>query len=428
MNKQNRFKLYYFIIISLKQKRWFRKMIAILLFPIGYVVSYINNVIGLNLLLKIFLTDLTIYDSAIVGRIRKILPAGLNDYFGKTAAFPGDATAEYIVLKPYISNYERGLITIHWRWHIDILFRHYDINKILDRYVLILEPDAFGAEWSYPFLAVMNMKNSHVFTVCKDPITTKRLNSLGYKVIPFGGSCDYININKFKKVNNAKKNIDIIMVAHWVIPIKRQYVLFQALEKISRRLNVVFIGIPGNGYTMADIKSLSDNYKLQQHNIQYYDSISQEQVNDFLNRSKMFILTSLVEGFNRACFESFFANVPVIVLSDNLGVPKEYINHSTGIIVRESGMHKAIEYMLDNYYVFSPREWALKNITPQATIQKINDFLCKYSADNSMEWSIDVVAKQWAGQKFEYVDNECKEKYLSDYSFVEDCFIGDFNK
>lgn len=423
MSKFNRMRFYQIYLKVLKQKRWLRKLIAFFLFPVAYVISYFNSYLGTNLLIKIYLTDLTLFDRAVAMRIKKLLPKSTEHFIKSNREIISDAKAKLIVVKSNISENEKGVIILHWRWYIDILLRDYDFESILKRYIIILEIDAFGAEWTHTHFALRNVKDSIVFTAIKNKNSIRRLNMMGFLSIPYGLCSDYINTKTFSYDSHIKKENDIIMIAHWSIPIKRHYVLFRALRKIDNPLKVVLIGFPCDGYTMEDVKKLESCFELK-HDIIYYENICSAQVNQLLNKSKMFVLTSLMEGPNRACFESFFANVPVIVLSGNLGIPKEYFNNQTGLVVNEWNLHRSIEYLLENYSKYTPREWAINNITPQLTVNRINSHLKNFSIANGMDWTEDIVAKQWYGQKFQYVDEGVRKAFLRDYAFVEQCFHG----
>jgi hypothetical protein len=424
-------RLYIIFIKELKQRKWVRQAIALFLFPVAYTISLIHPYYGFNLLVKIFLTELSSFDRTVALRLNTILPIVLSRYLSATPEFlkhpctPKNPEADYIVLKSYVSEKEKGLISIHWRWQIDIFVRNYEIKEILRRYMIILGPDCFGSEWTFPFLALMykgrQMKES-VFTSSKHKRTQERLSLMGFKAIPHGTSSDYINPERFLCLDSINKAIDVIMVANWNIPIKRHYVLFKALEKVIEPLNVVFVGFPGGDYILGDIKELESRYHIKRHNIRYYENLDPSSVNDLLNRSKMSVITSLMEGGNRACFESFFANTPSIILGESIGVPVEYFNSKTGIVCKGRKLHVAIENMLRHYKEFSPREWALANISPRVTREKINVYLKGFALKNGMSWTTDIAGKQWRGQSFEYVDEEFRNTFQGDYQFIRSCF------
>lgn len=414
---------------ELKQRREVRRVIALFLFPLAYAVSFVHPYYGFNMLVKVFLTDLSIFDRLVACRLMKILPNALVKYYSSKPEYEVGSEllqqpeAEYTLLKPYVSHEEKGLISIHWRWQIDILCRNYDVEKIMNRYMIVLGVDCFGAEWTYPFLAILQAGIRYagaVFISTVDTHTQSRMSYMNFMSIPHGISSDYINPALFNPMV-CEKEMDIIMVAHWDIPTKRHYVLFKALEKVSQALNVGLVGFPAGGYTIEQVKKLQSCYDLNHHNMIYYENMSSSSVNTLLNKSKISVITSLMEGGNRACFESFFADVPVIILDENMGIPKHYFNNETGIVCKECELHTAIMHMLDHCSNFTPRKWALSNISPKITAEKMNSFLREYSLKNGMQWTTDLIGKQWLGQTFEYIDSNHHYEFEPDHMFIEGC-------
>ena len=102
-----------------------------------------------------------------------------------------------------------------------------------------------------------------------------------------------------------------------------------------------------------------------------FEDLSKSQVNDVLNRSRCNLLLSLKEGSNRSLFEAIFAGIPVILLEQNVGVNHDYVNSNTGKIVPETSLWRAMLEMKSGADHYSPREWAMANISPQQTTAKL---------------------------------------------------------
>lgn len=92
------------------------------------------------------------------------------------------------------------------------------------------------------------------------------------------------------------------------------------------------------------------------------------------------MLLSRKEGSNKTLFESMFANTPVILLSNNVGVNKDYINEYTGRLVREAELPDAILEFASGS-TLQPRVWAMANITPERSTQKLEAKLASIGAD-----------------------------------------------
>jgi hypothetical protein len=85
------------------------------------------------------------------------------------------------------------------------------------------------------------------------------------------------------------------------------------------------------------------------------------------------------EGSNRSLFEAMFCNTPVLCLVDNLGVNKAYINEYTGMLFWDKHLANALLSMRRNWTRFRPREWAMANISPEISTEK----LCNVISNNA---------------------------------------------
>ena len=92
-------------------------------------------------------------------------------------------------------------------------------------------------------------------------------------------------------------------------------------------------------------------------------------------------------------YESFFSNVPVILTEYNIGVNRDHINRYTGILSDDDHLGENIEYMLKNFYTFSPRKWALENTGYSNPSKKLNEFIKKLAINSDENWTKDIYAK-----------------------------------
>src|SRR5690606_5495264 len=138
---------------------------------------------------------------------------------------------------------------------------------------------------------------------------------------------------------------------------KRNYSLFKALNQLSdvdyKAAIVCSSWGEDRNFTLSAIK-----YFNLQDRIQLLENLSQGELNAVLNRSKVNMLLSLKEGSNRSIFEGFFANVPAIVLKENIGVNKTYVNSDTGKLISESELAETLMWFRTNWTTFSARKWA----------------------------------------------------------------------
>ncbi len=102
-----------------------------------------------------------------------------------------------------------------------------------------------------------------------------------------------------------------------------------------------------------------------------------QEINVLINKSKIGILTSKVEGINRFKLECLSANIPVLVPNDVNTPLKKHINDKTGLLYEPTpeGLAKAIKTMEENYDSFSPREYVLKNTGNKLSLEKLKKAL-----------------------------------------------------
>jgi glycosyltransferase involved in cell wall biosynthesis len=108
---------------------------------------------------------------------------------------------------------------------------------------------------------------------------------------------------------NKKKDYDIICVGRLAHE-KNHLLLLSAVgrfQKNSRQsLRVIFIG---NGETKESIEKFARESRID---LLIMDNISNEKIPDYLNRSRVFLLTSKHEGSPKALLEAMACGIPVV--------------------------------------------------------------------------------------------------------------------
>lgn len=195
------------------------------------------------------------------------------------------------------------------------------------------------------------------------------LNAIDPKGIALSfGAGNWVDESIFRPIAVEKK-YDSIYVAN-LNPVKRVYRYIKAIKNIVEKVDTGYQGMLvcaswGSG-SLSEIQQYIQRLKLED-NIELSGPLSQPDMMRKIAESKVSILLSLKEGSSRILFESMMLDVPVICLSENIGVNKSYINASTGLLVADTFLEETLLSMQDNWPLFSPREWAVENISPQAT-------------------------------------------------------------
>jgi len=325
-----------------------------------------------------------------------------------------------IVIKSYNHN-EKGVIIIKYTNMFRLFLQLFDINKICEKYYLVLEPSWCGyfdldillyATLDYP-----------VFIQASEPRDYEFINNLKTNLIPVPiGANWWVDHRIFKPLNNVKKEFDLIMVASWV-DYKRHYRVFSALNKIKKKgqiLRAIFIGEPlgETGKTKDDVYREAKYYNVHKQ-IEIIEKISQKRLNYYFNCSKVNILWSRREGFNKAIIEGMFAGVPCIIRKGfNYGFKYPYINRNTGIFSSESALPNSILKMVDSYQTFSPRPWVMEHMSCHKATDILNKIIRKIAEKRGEDWTTDISVKI-NSPYLKYWDEKNAEKYEEDYEFLK---------
>jgi len=284
-----------------------------------------------------------------------------------------------------------------------------DLPRLLAHYRLVIEPGWSG--YADPVLLYYCRFETHPIIVCAPERTDYEfLQQLGSNLIPvlFGAS-DWVNPEVFYPIGGMEKRYDAVMVAGWAV-YKRHHALFRALQRLRHTdIRVALLGFEWEG-SRSEIELLIDYYGTRNH-LDIYQSLPPPEVNRILNQSKVNLILTLREGANKSIFEGFFADVPGIVLRNNIGINKDYINESTGRLIEERELPEVLLWFREHYRDFHPREWAIRHISPQATTAKLNAVLRDIAQQRGEPWTRDIVAKTNCPHPMYYPDGSVAEGF-----------------
>ncbi|GIV17803.1 MAG: hypothetical protein KatS3mg022_3238 [Armatimonadota bacterium] len=294
---------------------------------------------------------------------------------------------------------ERGVLFTKTFWELAVLT---DLERLLRDYWLVIEPGWSGYADAH---LLYYCRFPHPVLVCSPEITDYQfLQNLHTNLIPVPiGASDWAHPEIFHPIEGVEKVYDAVMVAGWAV-YKRHHALFRALKQLRRTdIKVAIVGFEWEG-SREEIERLIDLYGVRKH-LDIYQSLSPPEVNRVLNQSKVNLILTLREGANKSIFEGFFADVPGIVLRNNIGINKSYINQYTGRLIDEHELPQVILWFREHHRDFRPREWAMQNISPQATTAKLNAILRKIACEHGEPWTRDIVAKSNCPAPTYYPDN-----------------------
>ena len=247
------------------------------------------------------------------------------------------------------------------------------LNK---RFLFILEPSWTG--YADPDILLFCERAEHLVIQATDIDDRALINSLypEVKTIDIGAS-NWVNQEKFVEDKSVQKSIDLLYVAN-NNPVKRVFRFIEVVREISSRvtnLKVVII-CAGWGGSSKEVDNEIKRKKLE-NIIELKDGLPQDELIRLYQSSKASVLFSLKEGSNRVLFESLSCNTPIFCIAENRGVNKSYVNESTGSLAFDSCCSSSLEQLLKEYKNYSPREWALANISPKRTTDRLSSIIEK---------------------------------------------------
>ena len=265
-------------------------------------------------------------------------------------------------------------------------FHHLNIALLQKYFHVVLEPSWAG--YCLPEILFWETGGSPVFVQATEVLDRQFLSAISDKLIPLTfGASDWVNYNKFYPVN-CEKTYDSIYVANYTY-IKRLHVYFRAIKKIKKidagyRAAIVCASW---GENRAAVFKLIEYYHIADV-LEVKEDLNAAELNQILNQSRCNILLSLKEGSNRSLFEAMFSDVPVIALKNNVGMNKDYINQSTGMLIEEHMLASTLLKIKQIYNKFEARKWAMTNISPEITTAKLHKAIARYEGKGELSGNL----------------------------------------
>lgn len=285
---------------------------------------------------------------------------------------------------------EKGVILAKYNKTFAYLLSNLNLPALLNDYCVVLEPS-----WSGYFVPEIIMwtkfKNHKILIQCPEVKDYDFIKSIGSNLIPIdvGAGC-FVDHRTFTSGNNLKK-YDVIYVGLFDL-YKRHHVLLRAISNV--KANGFRVALVSSSWSSGrrEIEEMIRYYGLE-GNVDIFMDVSHQDLNILYGLSKVNVLLSLREGANKSIFEGMFCDVPCIVLDTNIGVNRKYINNATGRIVSENKLESALLDFKDLKNDYSPRRWALNNISPEQSTLVINNCLRSIIVDDGGLWKSNIYVK-----------------------------------
>ena len=299
-----------------------------------------------------------------------------------------------IILKPPVSDAERGVLLIAFETHWMRLLRHADLQKLAAKYHLIVAPT-----WSPPHdLAIMLVGYLwpgplfHLLSNFNDQPVFGRLIKDSWAVPLLSSS--WVNPVLFSDSAPVEKEFDIVMLANFST-YKRHFSFFCMLRNMPPATKVLLLGRPlhrRDAETImheASLAGVADRITIKQ-------GLPDDELVKAMRSAKIHVIYSKNEGSCVAVAESMFADVPVALLEDaNIG-SGAWINDQTGCFLSTRNPAKDLTRAIDRYESFQPRDWVTsQSIDYVGSTRVLNDSLKAFAKERGEPWTRDIVTHTW---------------------------------
>lgn len=186
--------------------------------------------------------------------------------------------------------------------------------------------------------------NGANFCLCLSQKSKEELSLLGISKDKLRTFTYWIDLNKFKKIKNAKKilklemNFTVLFVGRLVRE-KGIIELLKSAKKWNKSVILLIIGL-------GPLQSIVENAALDSTNIKFLGLISQNQLPLYYSSSDILIVPSTSdEGFGRVILESLACGTPVV--ASNRGAILEVVNERVGklIDITPENIKNTVEYL-----------------------------------------------------------------------------------
>lgn len=332
-------------------------------------------------------------NALIVEQVRRLDP-GRIDWREFVADFDDPRVNKSVILKPYVSAREKGVLFIAFEEKWIKLLKPANYRELGERYTVVLSPScspphvlstyAFPAIFPGPvFTLISNRKDLDYF-----PQMSPNLIA-----VPLFAS-SWVNPDRFEPVPRKQRDYALLMVANFA-KVKRHQAFFGALREMPRDLRILLIGQNQDGRTADTIRDLARWYGVADRFTLLSNQTYREIPKAYCN-ARASVVLSKREGSCVAIAESLFADTPAAILQEAGIGSRVFINDQTGRFLDGNHLARDLTDFVQNADRFQPRQWAEQNITCRHSSQILNDLLRQKALDLGQDWTQDIAPMQWA--------------------------------
>jgi glycosyltransferase involved in cell wall biosynthesis len=352
----------------------------------------------------------------LAGYLEDLLPQAATEVFFRD---PARLVGHRILAVKSPDSGEKGVLIVDYSFVFSLLARFFDVEQIASRYYIVLETSWSGlcdrdvlvfAGYDFP-----------VFVQSHEPRDSEFLHRFRSNLIlvPIAANW-WVDHRVFRPLPSASRDADVLMNSAWA-RFKRHESVFSAvagLRKKGHRLALILVGYSMD-MTRDDVFDLAKKHGIA-NQVEMFERLQPEQVNELLNRVHVNLVWSRREGSNRAIIEGFAAGVPGILRAGfNYGHEYPFMNSATGSYASDRNLASTLTKVISNYDEYDPRAWVVQNMSPQVATRMLDEAIAGYAARAGEKWTRNQMAvKVTSLDSMAYWDEGLRARFEPDHRFV----------
>jgi hypothetical protein len=283
---------------------------------------------------------------------------------------------------------EKGVLYMAGEDNLARLLVHHDARRFLAEYLLVGASSSSPADFGL-LAGFAGLSDDPLFIGISNPADTEAYAVLHPTVAALPVmACDWINPGYYSPRPQEHRAIDILMVANF-LPVKRHWLLFQALRDMRADLRVVLIGIRTPTRGEAELRAEARAFGARQE-LEILTNASIDTVTAYQCNARISVILTQREGSCVAVTESFFADTPVAMMRGCHVGSRAYINDHTGVLLAPRRLAYQLSAFLERSAEFRPRQWAMEHITCFHTSARVNATLRDHCLGRGQPWTRDI--------------------------------------
>jgi glycosyltransferase involved in cell wall biosynthesis len=325
-----------------------------------------------------------------------------------------------ILLKPSISENERGVLMISFEPELAKLASLTRLEELEKQYAIVFVPtwQPFYSEALFAFAA----RATRPFWIMPSSTVDQSLCAdLGIhcRPLPFQAS-SWASYAQYPD-EPVPKTIDVLMLANFS-SYKRHWRLFDAVRELPASLKIVIAGRPCFNRTAASILAEADAFGVRDR-IELKENPSDSEVVHLLASTRIFCALSHKEGSYIAIAEALLADTAVAMFSDAVVGSKEYINPATGwLLDARQPLAPQLVRCLQQVSQRQPRAWAKGNVSAEINNPRLNHLMRRELLRSGEQWTVDLSGFFCRHFEFEYFDSDAETRFRDEYRTLADGF------